>query len=186
MRLLEGYSTLYTSLSVRVTMIGAKLVCLSITSKQAKVALECCQAIQGWKWRCPLTFTPPSRLLCLGAMDSEWKMLSNSIRWTCLGAPECLQWNSAVSSGAETLEADSQELCSWPYPFYLMRYWNLLWCQWLSSISSTSHSASPLTTMGGGWFSVLRLVIRSFRAGVSFTTLNTGWSCFIQCGSLKQ
>jgi len=71
MRLLEGSSTLYTSLSVRVGRIRAKLVCLSITSKQAKVALECCHAILGWKWRCPLTFTPPSRLLRLGAMDSE-------------------------------------------------------------------------------------------------------------------
>jgi len=30
MRLLEGYSTLYTSLSVRVSRVGAKLVCLSI------------------------------------------------------------------------------------------------------------------------------------------------------------
>jgi len=56
MRLLEGYSTLYTSLSVRVSRIGAKLVCLSVTSKQAKVAPECCHAVQGWKWRCPLTF----------------------------------------------------------------------------------------------------------------------------------
>jgi len=55
MRLLEGYSTLYTSLGVRVHRIGAKLVCLSTTSKQAKVALECCHAVQGWKWRCPLT-----------------------------------------------------------------------------------------------------------------------------------
>jgi len=55
MRLLEGYSTLYTSLSVRVGKIGAKLVCLSITSKQAKVAPECCHGVQGWKWRCPLT-----------------------------------------------------------------------------------------------------------------------------------
>jgi len=54
MRLLEGYSTLYTSLSVRVSRIGAGLVCLSVTSKQAKVAPECCHAIQGWKWRCPL------------------------------------------------------------------------------------------------------------------------------------
>ena len=45
MRLLEGSSTLYTSLSVRVGRIGAKLVCLSITSKQAKVALECCYAV---------------------------------------------------------------------------------------------------------------------------------------------
>ena len=54
MRLLEGSFTLYTSLSVRVSRIGAKLVCLSITSKQAKVAPECCQAVQGWKWRCPL------------------------------------------------------------------------------------------------------------------------------------
>jgi len=44
-RLLEGYSTLYTSLSVRVSRIGAKLVCLSITSKQARVALECCHAV---------------------------------------------------------------------------------------------------------------------------------------------
>ena len=33
------------SLSVRVIMIRAKLVCLSITSKQAKVAPEHCQAI---------------------------------------------------------------------------------------------------------------------------------------------
>jgi len=55
MRLLEGYSTLYTSLGVRVSRIGAKLVYLSTTSKQAKVAPECCHAIQGWKWRCPLT-----------------------------------------------------------------------------------------------------------------------------------
>jgi len=57
MRLLEGSFTLYTSLSVRVSRIGAKLVCLSITSKQAKIALEYCQAVQGWKWRCPLTVT---------------------------------------------------------------------------------------------------------------------------------
>ena len=45
MRLLEGSSTLYTSLSVRVGRIRAKLVCLSITSKQAKVAPECCYAV---------------------------------------------------------------------------------------------------------------------------------------------
>jgi len=45
MRLLEEYSILYTSLSVRVSRIGAKLVCLNITSKQAKVAPECCHAI---------------------------------------------------------------------------------------------------------------------------------------------
>jgi len=45
MRLLEGSSTLYTFLSIRVGRIGTKLVCLSITSKQAKVALECCYAV---------------------------------------------------------------------------------------------------------------------------------------------
>jgi len=45
MRLLEGCSTLYTSLSIRVSRIGAKLVCLSITSKQAKVAPESCHGI---------------------------------------------------------------------------------------------------------------------------------------------
>jgi len=55
MRLLKGYSILYTSLSVRVSMIGAKLVCLSVTSKQAKIAPEWCHGVQGWKWRCPLT-----------------------------------------------------------------------------------------------------------------------------------
>ena len=45
MRLLEGCSTLYTGSAFRVSVIGAKLVCLSITSKQAKVALECCHAV---------------------------------------------------------------------------------------------------------------------------------------------
>ena len=185
MRLLEGSFTLYTSLSVRVSRIRAKLVCLSITSKQAKVALKCCQAVQGWKWRYPLTFTPPSRLLHLGAMDSGWKILSNSTYWMCLGALGCLRWNFVVSSGAETSEADSQELCSRPYPFHLMRYWNLLRCQQLSSISSTSHSASLSMIMGSGWSSVFCPVIRSSGARVSFTMLNTGWSCFIWCGSFR-
>jgi len=55
MRLLEGYSTLYTSLSIRVGRIGAKLVCLGVTSKQARVAPECCHGVQRWKWRCSLT-----------------------------------------------------------------------------------------------------------------------------------
>jgi len=45
MRLLKRYSTLYTSPSVRVSRIGAKLVCLSITSKQAKVAPEGCHGV---------------------------------------------------------------------------------------------------------------------------------------------
>ena len=58
MRLLGGSFILYTKLtsfSVRVSRIGAKLVCLSITSKIAKVALKCRCAVQGWKWRYPLT-----------------------------------------------------------------------------------------------------------------------------------
>jgi len=45
MRLLERYSILYTSLSVRVSQIGAKLVCFSVTSKQAKVAPEGCHGV---------------------------------------------------------------------------------------------------------------------------------------------
>jgi len=45
MRLLEECSTLYTSLSVRVNRIAAKLVCLSITSEQAKVAPEGCHGV---------------------------------------------------------------------------------------------------------------------------------------------
>ena len=55
MRLLKGSFTLYISLSVRVSRIGAKLVCLSITSKQVKVAPECYQVVQRWKQRYPLT-----------------------------------------------------------------------------------------------------------------------------------
>ena len=45
MRLLEGYSTLYTGSASRVSEIRAKLVYLSITSKQARVAPECCHAV---------------------------------------------------------------------------------------------------------------------------------------------
>ena len=45
MRLLEGCSTLYTGSAFRVSVIGAKLVYLSITSKQARVAPECCHAV---------------------------------------------------------------------------------------------------------------------------------------------
>ena len=37
MRLLKGCSTLYTGSAFRVSVIRAKLVCLSITSKQARV-----------------------------------------------------------------------------------------------------------------------------------------------------
>jgi len=55
MRLLEGYSTLYTSFGVRVSGIRAKLVCLGVISKQARVAPEYCHGVQGWKWRYPLT-----------------------------------------------------------------------------------------------------------------------------------
>jgi len=97
-----------------------------------------------------------------------------------------ISWSSAVSSGVETLEADSQELCSQPYPFYLIRYWNLLQCQQLLSISSTSHSASLSMTIGGGWSSILRPVIGSSGARVSFTMLNTRWSCFIWCDSFRR
>jgi len=49
MRLLEGYSTLYTFFGIRVGRIRAKLVCLDVTSKQARVAPECCHGVQGWK-----------------------------------------------------------------------------------------------------------------------------------------
>jgi len=123
-------------------------------------------------------------------VSEQWtpdeKILSNSVRRMCLGALGCLQWNSAVSAGAETSEVDSQELCSRPYPFHLMRYWNLLRCQRLLSISSTSHSTSPSMTMGGGWSSIFRPGIGLSRAGVSFITLNTGWSCFILCGSFRR
>jgi len=48
MRLLERSFILYTrltSLSIRVSRIRAKLVCLSATSKQAKVAPECCHGV---------------------------------------------------------------------------------------------------------------------------------------------
>jgi len=54
MRLLERCSTLYTFPSVRVSRIRAKLVCLSITSKQAKVAPEGCHGIRGGNRGVPL------------------------------------------------------------------------------------------------------------------------------------
>jgi len=76
MRLLEGSFTLYTSLSVRVSRIKAKLVCLSITSKQAKVAPECCQVVQGWKWRCPLTEVKAA--LLLDEVTKDYKLLLKS------------------------------------------------------------------------------------------------------------
>ena len=69
MRLLEGYSTLYTSLSVRVSRIGAKLVCLSVTSKQAKVAPEYCLAVQGWKWKCSLTIAISGNVVIIVLMS---------------------------------------------------------------------------------------------------------------------
>ena len=46
MRLLKGCSTLYTGSAFRVSVIKAKLVCLSITSKQARVAL--CHDLAKW------------------------------------------------------------------------------------------------------------------------------------------
>ena len=188
MRLLKTCSILYTRFTffgVRAGVIRAILVYLSITW----TGLGCSGALlysSGVEIELSPYIHPPSRLLCLRAIDSKWKMLLNSVCWMCLRAPRCLWWNSTVSSGAETSEADSQELCLWSYPFHLMRYWNLFWYQQLLSISSTSHSASLLMTMGGGWSSIFHPVIGSSRAKVSFTTLNTGWSCFIQCGSFKQ
>ena len=44
-RLLEGCSTLYIGFAFRVSVIGAKLVYLSIISKQARVVPECCHAV---------------------------------------------------------------------------------------------------------------------------------------------
>jgi len=55
MRLLKGFSTLYTRFtffSVRISVIGAILVCLSITLvilEQAWVAPEHRYIVQGWK-----------------------------------------------------------------------------------------------------------------------------------------
>ena len=54
MRLLEGCSILYTGSTFRAFVIRAKLVYLSITSKQARVALECCHAIRGRDGGVPL------------------------------------------------------------------------------------------------------------------------------------
>ena len=76
-------------------------------------------------------------------------------------------------------EVLSHELCSLLKPFHLTRNWNLLWCQRLFNISSTSHSSSPSITMGGGRACGFLPRIGSSRAADNFTTLNTGCNCLI-------
>ena len=77
------------------------------------------------------------------------------------------------------MTAISQELCSLLKPFHLTRNWNLLQCQRLFNISSTSHSSSLLTTMGGGGACGFLPRIGSSGAADNFMTLNTGCNYLI-------
>ena len=141
-------------------------------------ALELC--VKG-----PLTFTPPSRLLCLEVMVPDLKMVSKSIQQMCLGMAGCFWQYSMTRSGALTSEATFQELCSLLKPFYLTRNQNLLRCQQLSNISSTSHSVSLSTMMGYGRACDFLPGIRSSEAADNFTTLNTGCNFLILQGNLR-
>jgi len=63
--------------------------------------------------------------------------------------------------------------------FHLTRNWNLLRCQRLFNISSTSHSSSLSTTMGSSGACGFLPRIGSSGAADNFTTLNTGCNCLI-------
>src|SRR5271154_7545044 len=135
---------------------------------------------------CPLTSTPPSekRRLDAGFGEIGLNLIeSNSIVRMHLAAPGCLQWKSATSSGAWTLSQGSQELCSIPKSFHLTRYCNFRFIILLSRISSTTHSSSPSMISGSGGGGACRPTMGSGGAGVSLTTLKTGWSRFMDCGS---
>jgi len=54
-------------------------VCLSITSKQAKVALECCHAVQGWKWRCSLIVSVLSSFFLISSVLTVTPFISMSL-----------------------------------------------------------------------------------------------------------
>ena len=70
--------------------------------------------------------------------------------------------------------------------FCYMTNWNLLWCQRLSNISSTSHFASLSMTMGGGRACGFFPSIGSSGMADNFTTLNTRCNCLILWGNLRQ
>ena len=140
---------------------------------------------QGQCWQGPLTFTSFLRLLYLKVIVLERKIMLKSACQICLGAAGCLQQNSTTRSSAKTLETAFQELCSLPNPFYFTRNQNLLLCQQLSKISSTSYSFSLSMTTDGSRGLGLLLGIGLSGVADSFTTLNMGWSFFIVCGSLR-
>ena len=136
-------------------------------------------------WQSFLIFISLSRLLYLEAMVLERKIMLKFTCWIYLGAMGYLQQNSTMRSSTEMSKAAFQELYSLLNPFYFTRNWNLLLCQQLSKISSTSHSSSLSMTTGNG--RGLGFLPRIGSSGVadSFTTLNTGQSFFIACGSLR-
>ena len=137
-------------------------------------------------WQSPLILTPLSRLLRLKAIVLERKITLKSTCWIYLGAIGYLQQNSAMRSGAEILETPSQKLYSLLNSFYFTRNQNLLLCQWLSKMSSTSHSSSLLIMTGNGRGLGFLLEIRLSGVANSFTILNMEQSFFIMCSSLRQ
>ena len=112
MRLLEGYSILYTSHCVRVSRIRAKLVCLSVTSKQAKVAPECCHGVQGWKWRCPLTTGDvPKQGVAVVKWTLLWNMMACFMLCAIARARVSFIWEEPV--GKSTQHYDCHDLAKW-------------------------------------------------------------------------
>ena len=140
---------------------------------------------QEWHQQGSLTLIPLSRLLYLEAMVLERKITLKSTCQMYLGAIGCLQQNFAIRSSAEISKTTFQELYSLLNSFYFTRNWNLLLYQQLSKISSTSHSFSPLMTIGSGRGLGFLLEIRLSRAADNFTILNMEQSFFIVCDNLR-
>ena len=104
----------------------------------------------------------------------------------CLGAAGCFWQYSTTRSGALTLEAIPQELCSLLKPFHLTRNWNLFQCQKLFKISSTFYSSFLSIIIGGGGACSFLSGIGSSGAANNFMILNTRCNCLILWGNLRQ
>ena len=99
MRLLKRPSTLYTGfifLSVRVYVIRAILVCLSITLvilAQAQAVLECHCAVQGWKQKYSLTLCSSGQY-CLSGHFAPFLQLYSCKQYCLLGCFALFQQQS--------------------------------------------------------------------------------------------
>ena len=108
--------TRFTFLSVRVYVIGAILVCLSITLvilEQAQVALECRCAVQGQKQRCSLQYPhlalPTSHLLTIHYQTMCQGRNSGGRRYKVIARNHTLFWSNVQMSGRNVLSDDRKK-----------------------------------------------------------------------------